>query len=433
MRTKSDFIIELLSHNNLSQKNRESLLRLASSEFDKNSSGYESIISKIESLQIDFQTEQKLLSKKIDQLLKNWTFSEEIETKNITNNLDVEAKVDVRQLIHKPKEITQFLKKFEENTALKFSTHIWDKTDFLSSYSNFIDKLNEEKRIYKFNDIFNYNRHLYNLLNYFLFSPKIPIEKYVPKYGWNHEDLKDVKIGWQFPEEILKKWSIKNFDSKTRPEDKKYPMNMEVPINFKPSHRIKNMEVNTFEDVVNIFKTEIQFRNDVDNLFTEVEFLMKKNKLTNIDSSINKLKKLHFYTYTKGVISAIDSIFRSFVEKNESFKDISFEVVSMENYIELEIIHLNSFPVSKQMQIDNPNKFFGGDSMSIINHLFSLCDYSIVTKFNSESNLEVEILYENVIGIPDGNNLKSFETKMRVFERNASEPKGYSHKLKFYV
>jgi hypothetical protein len=270
------------------------------------------------------------------------------------------------------------------------------------------------------------------LLNYFLFIPNTPLKQGVPKYGWNNDELKDLKIGWQFPNEVLQKWSIENFDEQTKSENKKYPMDMIVPIDLKPSIRIKNKEINSFEDVVNIFKTEIQFRNDEDNLFKEVDFLIKKHKLTNSDFSIEKLKKLHFYTYTKGVISAIDSIFRSYVKNNESFKDVSFEVKSQENCIEIQIIHLNSFP-SKIIELENPNKFFSGDSNAIINHLFSLCDYSIISKFNNESNFEVAILFDDVFGTPDGNNLKKLNTQMKVNELKDLEVRGFSHKLKFYV
>jgi hypothetical protein len=435
MPTKGDFIIDLLKTNRLSQSERERILKLSATEFEKNDQEYQRILSEIEGLKKIYLDEQNKLTSKIELILEDIAESKASQKSNvepINSSLENADKSKEIKLVHNPIEITKFLKNFEENTALKFSTHIWDKTDFLLSYSDYINKLNEEKRIYRFNELFNYNRPLYNLLNYFLFIPNTPVKQGVPIYGWNNEDLKDVKIGWQFPNEILKNWSIENFDEQTKTENKKYPMDMIVPIDLKPSKRIKNKEINSFEDVVNIFKTEIQFRNDEDNLFKEVDFLIKKHKLTNSDSSIEKLKKLHFYTYTKGVISAFDSIFRSFEKNNESFKDISFEVKSQENCIEIQIIHLNSFP-SKIIELENPNKFFSGDSNAIINHLFSLCDYSIISKFNNESNFEVAILFDDVFGTPDGNNLKKLDTQMKVNELKDFEVRGFSHKLKFYV
>ena len=435
MKNKGDFIVDLLSNKNLSIKDRERILKLSATEFEKNDQEYQRILSEIEGLKKIYLEEQNKLTSKIELIHLDITeskASQKINIEPINSLLDKGDRVKEIKLIHNPNEITKFLKNFEENTALKFSTHIWDKTDFLLSYSDYINKLNEEKKIYKFKELFNYNRPLYNLLNYFLFTPNTPLKQGVPMYGWNNEELKDVKIGWQFPNEILKKWSIENFDEQTKSENKKYPMDMIVPIDLKPPKRIKNKEINSFEDVVNIFKTEIQFRNDEDNLFKEVDFLIKKHKLTNSDSSIEKLKKLHFYTYTKGVISAIDSIFRSFEKNNESFKDVSFEVKSQENCIEIQIIHLNSFP-SKIIELENPNKFFSGDSNAIINHLFSLCDYSIISKFNNDSNFEVAILFDGVFGTPDGNNLKKLETPMKVNDLEECEVRGFSHKLKFYV
>jgi len=229
-------------------------------------------------------TSKKKITNKIDILI------EDITPSKIAKEINNEG----IKLYHNPIQITNFLKNFEENTALKFSTHIWDKTDFLLSYSDFINKLNEEKKIYKFKELFNYNRKLYNLLNYFLFIPNTPLKQGVPIFGWNNEELKDLKIGWQFPNEVLKKWSIENFDEQIKLENKKYPMDMIVPIDLKPSRRIKNKAINSFEDVVNLFKTEIQFRNDEDNLFKEVDFLIKKHNLTNSDLSIEKLKKVTF-------------------------------------------------------------------------------------------------------------------------------------------
>jgi hypothetical protein len=435
MPTKGDFIIDLLKTNRLSQSERERILKLSATEFEKNDQEYQRILSEIEGLKKIYLDEQNKLTSKIELILEDIAETKASQKSNvepIKSSLEKADKSKEIKLVHNPNEITKFLKNFEENTALKFSTHIWDKTDFLLSYSDYINKLNEEKKIYRFNELFNYNRPLYNLLNYFLFIPNTPLKQGVPKYGWNNDELKDLKIGWQFPNEVLKKWSIENFDEQTKSENKKYPMDMIVPIDLKPSIRIKNKEINSFEDVVNIFKTEIQFRNDEDNLFKEVDFLIKKHKLTNSDSSIEKLKKLHFYTYTKGVISAIDSIFRSYVKNNESFKDVSFEVKSQENCIEIQIIHLNSFP-SKIIELENPNKFFSGDSNAIINHLFSLCDYSIISKFNNESNFEVAILFDDVFGTPDGNNLKKLNTQMKVNELKDLEVRGFSHKLKFYV
>jgi hypothetical protein len=433
MKNKGDFIIDLLNSKKLSHDQSERILQLSASEYGNSNEEYQNILQKIDYLQMICEENQKKTATKLDVIIRD--VSEKINTQNgvainISGTEDSSPKSNI--LTHKPIEIKRFLKNFEENTALKFSTHIWDKTDFLATYGSFIAKLNEEKKEYKFNDLFKYNRPLYNLLNYFLFTPnKNPLRNGIPTFGWNSEEYKDVKIGWQFPEKILNDWAFQNYDTQSS-ENKKYPMEMIVPPELIPEERIRNKKINSFEDIANIFKTEIQFRNDEDNLFKHVKFSLGKHNLTNEDKSIENLQKLHFYTYTKGITSAIDSIFRSFEKNNESFKDVSFDVISKQDYLELQITQLNSFP-SKDLDVENPNKFFSGDSSAIVNHLFSLCDYSIISKFNNESNFEIVILFENAFGTPDGNNLKKLDSKMDVIELKNEVVKGFTHKLKFYV
>jgi hypothetical protein len=435
MKNKGDFIIDLLSNKNLSTNDRERILKLSAKELEKSSETQDEIqliLEEFEKSNINFKSKieeniEEIKSGNIDLINK---------TEKILAILESQATIkpttDKNRIEHKPYEITRFLKNFEENTALKFSTHIWDKTDFLATYVSFIAKLNKEKKDYKFNDLFRYNRHLYNLLNYFLYEPRnIPSINGIPQFGWPNEELKDLKIGWQFPKNILKDWSTENYDLETN-ENKKYPMEMIVPIELKPTIRIKNKEVNSFEDVVNIFKTEIQFRNGEDNLYKQVKFSLSKNHLINSDLSVENLKDLHFYTYTRGIISAIDSIFISFPQENESYRDVSFEVISQSEYLEIKITHLNSFP-DKPLEIENPNKFFSGNSLAIINHLFSLCDYSIISKFNNQDCIEIGILFDGSEGTPDGNNLRKLDTKMSVKIIDEEQVKGFTHSMKFYV
>ena len=423
MKKKSDFIVELLSTKTLPIKYREEILKLSLRDIEGNRQKMDDIIQIIE----DLNRKQEAKLDKLEQKIKG------IEITELKTILNKDSNVGSKEefLKHKPKEVTKFLKNFEENTALKFSTHIWDKTDFLITYDSFIEKLNDELKEFKLKDIFNYNRHLYNQLVYFLSIPKIDLVNGIPAYGWNMQELKEIRIGWQFPPNLLREWSIENYENDII-LGKKYPMEMEVPKALIPEARIRNKNLKLFEDVANIFKTEIQFRSEEENLFKSVEFLIKKYKLTNNDSSINKLKRAHFFTYTRGINSALDSIFHSFVTKNENYKDVTFDVISKNDTLEVTITHVGSFPY-KELNLANPNHFFSGDSNTIVNHFFSLCDYSILSKFNQNKFYEVEILCENSHGIPDKNNLKSLTSSMNVIEADEKIINGFSHKMKFYV
>ena len=388
MKTKVDFITDLLSNKKLHTSQKEKLFALVANDLKGDE----------------------------DEIRKIWLEIETIKGKKKDNQSS-------NILFHKPKEVAIFLNLFRQNTALKYSTHSWDRTDFLSSIGSFLDKLNKEKIDYKFSEIFNYNRHLYNLLNYFLFKPNQEIENGIPKYGW----LQDVKIGWQFPNDLIREWCMINYDKPFNYKIK-YPMEFPIPVNLKPLKRINGKEIVYFEDVVNLFKTEIQFRGEERNLFHSVNSLLKQYHLYSYD--INILEDLDFYTYTRGFINALDSIFNLFERKNESKKEISISIEKDIESISILITQLDSFP---SKILEDPNRYFNGDSIGYINHIFSLCDYSIISKFNTNQFLEIQILTEDIEAELDGNNVKKINSSFSVKKIEAKTVKGFTHKFKFYI
>lgn len=388
-KSKAEFITDLLNTKALNEQKKEKIYSLAAKEFGGSMEEIDKIWKEIEKLK---GTKKKNL------------------------------------LIHNPKAISAFLNNFKLNTALKFCTHIWDPTDFLSSTAAFYEKLNKEKEEYNFSNLFNYNRQLYNLLNYFLFIPNQEVVNGVPLFGWPG-NLNDLKIGWQFPEKLLRNWSEANFDIPDEINRKK-PFQFPIPEALRPKKRIKNIEIANFEDVVNIFKTEIQFRGDENNLLNNAKFLLKKYNLQS--SNLEILDKLDFYTYTKGVINAIDKIFSTFQKLNESKKNVDFEIIHESNYLIICITQIDSFP-AKKLNINEPNQFFSGDSIAIASHLFSLCDYSIISKFNNEDFIEIEILKDETEAEPDGQNIKKILSNYAVRGVDPKRVNGFTHKLKFYI
>ena len=77
------------------------------------------------------------------------------------------------------------------------------------------------------------------------------------KFGW--PNLNKMKFGWQFPNNLLIDWCKDNFDNKNEYEIKK-PFQFILPQYLRPGERIKDKEIKYFQDVVDVFKTEIQFR-----------------------------------------------------------------------------------------------------------------------------------------------------------------------------
>lgn len=80
--------------------------------------------------------------------------------------------------------------------------------------------------------------------------------------------------------------------------------------------------ITTFENVVDTFKTEIQFRED----YLYKELRKRNNRMADYNFiGIEDFKNLDFYTYTNGFLSAIDTVLNE-IRKNETEKNILFRM-----------------------------------------------------------------------------------------------------------
>jgi hypothetical protein len=409
MKDKIDFIADLLKSTKINASQKERLFALATDEIRNIGNSDEIIFAEIAELK------------------------KKMEGISVMGNNDKKKSSNV-YLSHDPIFIRDLLKEFGTNTAFKFSTHAWDKTDFMETIGSFLGKLNNEKKDKLFSNLFNNNRHLYNLMNYFLFKPSVEFEKdkITPKFGWRTSNGQMIKIGWQYPDNLLQKWCEENYDAKEG-SAKKFPFEYKIPEVLKPSKKINGKEIIFFEDVVNVFKNEIRFRGEENNFRNTIEFLLLKKHHLKSDN-LNVLNNLDFYTYTQGVINAIDSIFEKFSKMSEAGKNIHFDVITNAESVTIKITHLQSYP-AKQISFNEPNTFFSGDSIGIINHIFSLCDYSVISKFNEDDYYEIKILQQeqDTQAIADGNNIKEITSKFQVISIQPQEVKGFTHQFKFYL
>jgi hypothetical protein len=417
MNNKISFITELLNSKKIEASQKERLFLLTADELKNNNETDEKIFAEIEAIkrQLVGISDNKLST------VDNGAFiSPDIEeTSQITEE-------DIKKVkYHSPKIVRDFLKNFRENTNLKFSTHIWDSKEKYTDIDSFINGLEQDKKDYKFSNLYNHNLDLYNLINYFLYDPKQEIKDGVPKFGW--PNLMDIKIGWQFPNTVLIDWCKINYDNQLQSSNFKYPMQFPLPQNLKPKKRINGKTISTFEDVVNVFKNEVEFRDNY--LYEEIE---KKRNMIIPDfsfESFESLKGIHFYTYTRGVTIAIGRIFEMF-KKNETAKKIEINHKLENNIFILTITQTGSFP-TKKIDLKNLKNFIGGDTNEIIKNVFSLCNYTIISKFKTIQDEEIigelKILNQNT-----KYNSKSLitEPEFSIVEENVE---GFSHQFKFYL
>lgn len=419
MRDKYDFIQKLLENKKLNSVHRERILLLASKEM-KVDGNLEERVQKLEEILFS-KEDEKNNSDLIDILInkKKQTHKKDRKTKESYSNLRGEKK-------HNPKKVVEWLKLFTlDNSTLKYSTHLWDETGLFSEFDDFVKRLDDEFAKYRIYELQKYNPNLYwNKLYPFLFQKELTELQRNGKtsFGWGEHDI---KLGWQYPD-TLKKWCAEHFDNKGA--EAKLPFSMEIPIKFRPKGSIGGKTIISFEEVVNIFKKEIEFRDN--DLFIAIKTEIKK-ELNEYDINFNELEKLKgcsFYTNTEYVTKAIRRIFWMIKARSESNRlQINCTYIESSHEYDLQIIHLNSF---SDKGLNHPKLLLSensGDLYILRTTLQSLCDFSITSRFRDQENnlvnARIEYLYNGV----QQNNWKP---KIEIISESID---GFSFNLKFPV
>jgi len=192
----------------------------------------------------------------------------------------------------------------------------------------------------------------------------------------------------------LKEWC----DSGKKPSDFK----------LKKPMKIGSKYLKKFEDIINMFKQEIEIRSEFNNLseiFDMQKMSISKNFLFTPENS--KLDK-QFYGDTQNIKEAITLIFAE-INKREQYPHI--EVITNElddRSIEIRVIQKESFSNKSPDELLKKANDGGGDLGNIKNLLLNLCDWSIESSYEDKSfkiNLlhssnvkELEVLSEKVLG-----------------------------------
>lgn len=321
-------------------------------------------------------------------------FNKCVKSKN-TNNLIVQNQ------IHNPKKLVEILSSFtKNNNDLKFVTHNWDmqtENERFSSIEDFLEKIKKEWNIVS-QDLKILSPRLNAKINSFLFNKNLgkKNQEGILSFWGKYQIL----IGWSSPE--LKKWT----DNGNSP--------FEYELGDTQLKIVENKTVSSFLDVIEVFKKEIEIRSAENQL---KNFFSKKRRALGPDFNVKleKLEGIDFYTDVQWFERAINHIFDE-IKIRAQHPDIT--VVAKRNIktktIEIIISQTDSIP---NKTVDEMKKEIEDGSFQEIYHsLFSLCDWSIESKF-LDGNYRINYLNEsNVITVSSLDN----------------EPIGFTHILRFY-
>lgn len=270
--------------------------------------------------------------------------------------------------------IFRFLHLFGEKEALKYTTHTWERCaetgayifndfdSFKEQYSAILKKW--EKRI----NILG-NTELWMLIRNFLLNDDA-------NYYWGEDKI---HVGYN---KYLAKWM------KDNPNNQPFSMPLsEFPPSIRPGV-INKRSLNSFNDIVEIFKRSIEFRDN--DLYSAVKRIFK-NKSFNINKEkLSSLQGVTFYTHTQKVKYALETIAGNIFNRAEYPEiEISCETIDIQTRIAIRITILQVGSFSNR-SIDDPKvigKDTNGDIATIKNSLCNLCEFSVESIFKQNGKL----------------------------------------------
>ncbi|MDZ4668366.1 MAG: reverse transcriptase family protein [bacterium] len=278
-------------------------------------------------------------------------------------------------LHHNPKQLTDILKVFSDNNnPLKYTTHSWEYGRF-ESYDQFINQISKEWKDIK-QKLSILNNRLSAKISNFLFNKKLGIIKDGYPQVWGEHKL---KFGWGSP--LLSDYL------KTETKD---PFNFPIPKELKDKETLRNL--NYFNDYVDIFKNEIEIREDGNQLEKIFNDLWSIDLTYDFNLTLENLKGVSFYTDVPWLKESIKIILRSF-RKRTAFNEIKISLKRdfANNIIELHLTQVGSVCTRsiEDQKISNVNN---GDFSTLFKNFKNLCDWSICAEFPDKTHKQVNYL-----------------------------------------
>lgn len=329
----------------------------------------------------------------------------DINAKSEMTAFDLAGSDEIKNLIkstknNNPQKLVKLLKNFTIDKPIKYTTHDWDFGTLKNEYGNFDGYMSAVRKQFESieSELKELSPNLCKKIYTFLIE-KNPDES----YSWCHKT--DINIGWSSLEGL-----------------KEYCDSGKTPDNFVLPNAIfyNGKDLTTFKDIINLFKQEIEIRENFKNL--EALFADEKKKLGSgresifkLDLSASKLNR-QFYTDVEKFSSVLSRIFNMIKEQQEH-PNIEVNTQELEDRsIVIKITLVDSFSDKSANDLLKKVENSGGDLDLIKTALLNLCDWSIENSHENE-NFRVNFLHSN--------NVKDIE----VVE---TKPKGFTHILRFY-
>lgn len=292
---------------------------------------------------------------------------------------------------HNPKQLVKLLSNFTIDKPMKYTTHEWESKNEYKNFNEFINAVKHQWEDIK-TDLESLSPNLYKKIYTFILD-KNPSEN----YSWCSQT--DINIGWSSIDG-LKQWC----DEGKNPF--KYPL--------KNMPRINDKTINTFGKVIDLFKQEIEMRDDFNTLLGIMKYMKKEFRETlRIDYDANQLNK-QFYTDTQSIKEALKRMLKQMEKRAEHNEGCNHVEISLGypdgSYYELKIIHNNSFSPLNPKELSDEVK--SGDFKEIKNKLTNLCDWSVENRTHRINYLK-------------SNNIKDVEEL-------DTQVEGFTHILRFY-
>jgi RNA-directed DNA polymerase len=306
-----------------------------------------------------------------------------------------------KPILHAPKELVSILKKFSvENSVLRYATHTWDagkEEQRFDGYEDFIRKIKSEFDLID-NHFIKLSPMLRAKIVAFLFQKNINESK-----GWGTQRI---KFGWSSPE--IREALLLN--PEIQPENILLPVQHQFVL--KNANGITTIQ--RFKQVIDIFKNEIEIRDDSSALLDLIlelhDRFLPELPILNLENLDDK----SFYVDVDYLRKALELIFLGMSSQSEKYQ-MSYTMEETKEFYSLRILHHHSFCRG----LSKDSEKFGlhrGDFSTIKNRLTNLCDWSIETEF-AEGSYRVNFL--------------SSDPGLASTEKTLEQP-GFSHILKFY-